>query len=157
MNDKAGRARIVSIVALAGLVVGAALLVRSRFAEAPEARDPAASPVGVEHAPVASPGTTRTTAMGATNAAIPEPASASPEESRKPLDPDDYVRNGSKEPILPRELRVDVEVSPRGPLTAEPLAPRVLEVNAEVSPRGAMTTEPLPPRVLEVQAAPAER
>ncbi|MDC3954835.1 hypothetical protein [Polyangium jinanense] len=157
MNDKAGRARIVSIVALAGLLVGAALFVRSRFAEAPETRDPAASPVGVEQAPVASPVTTRPTAMGATNVTIPEPASALPGETRKPLEPDDYVRNGSKEPLMPRELRVDVELSPRGPLTAEPLVPHVLEANAELSPRGAMTTEPLPPRVLEVQAAPAER
>ncbi|MDI1477315.1 hypothetical protein [Polyangium sp. y55x31] len=157
MSDKARRARVVSIVALAGLLAGAALLVRSRFAEAPASRDPAASPVGVEQAPVVSPVTTRTTSIVTTNAAIPRPASAPPEETRTALDPDDYVRNGPKEPIMPRELRVEVELSPRGPLTAEPLAPRVLEVNAEVGPRGALTTEPLPPRALEVQAEPAER
>ncbi|TKD06418.1 hypothetical protein [Polyangium fumosum] len=150
MNERAWRARVMTIVALAGLVVGSALFLHARLAEAPEARGPAASPVGVEHAPVASPVTTRPTTRTATNVATPEPAIAAPEEPRKPLDPSDYVRNGSKEPLVPRELHVDVEVSTRGVLTAEPLVPRVLEVNAEVGARDAVTTEPLPPRVLEL-------
>lgn len=157
MSDEARRARVVSIVALAGLLAGAALLIRSRFAEAPASRGPAAGPVGVEQAPVVSPVTTRTTAIATTNAASPRPASALPEETRTALDPDDYVRNGPKEPIMPRELRVEVEIAPRGPLTAEPLAPRVLEVNAEVGPRGAQTTEPLAPRVQEVQVEQGDR
>ncbi|MDC0741703.1 hypothetical protein [Polyangium mundeleinium] len=151
MNERVRRARILTIVALAGLVVGSALFIHARLAEAPEARGPAASPVGVEHATVASPGTTRPTARTATNVATPEPVIAAPEEPRKPLDPSDYVRNGSKEPLVPRELHVDVEVSTtRGVLTAEPLVPRVLEVNAEVGARDAVTTEPLTPRVLEL-------
>ncbi|MDI1429160.1 hypothetical protein [Polyangium sorediatum] len=159
MSDKAGRARVASIVALAGLVVGAALFLHARLGEAPAARGPTASPVGVEHAPVTSPATTGPiattgpTGRAATNTATPEPAIAAPEETREPLDPSDYVRNGSKEPLVPRELRVEVEVSPRGALTAEPLAPRVLEVNAEVGSRDAVTTEPLTPRVLELPPA----
>ncbi|MDI1452050.1 hypothetical protein [Polyangium sp. 6x1] len=159
MNERAGRARILTIVALAGLVGATALLVRSRLAEGTDVPATAARPAGMEHAVGASTAATETTAKTAPEApTIPAAAPAAEPPQRPAIDPEEYVRNGSKEPLVPRELRADAEVdSSRGTLTAEPLVPRVLEVNVEVSPRGALTMEPLQPRVHEVQVETGHR
>jgi len=153
MNERARRARVTTIAAIVIVAGGAALLVRSRRAEGTDAPGIAA---GLEHAPAAS--TVKTETKAPTPPIVPAQAPATTEPTPRPaIDPEEYVRNGPKDPLTPRELRIDVEVSPRGPLTAEPLIPRVLEVNAEVAPREPLTDEPLQPRVQEVHAEPGDR
>ncbi|MRG95403.1 hypothetical protein [Polyangium spumosum] len=154
MSKGAGRAKIPILVALGGLVAaGAALLLRNGQGAPPE--PPAARPVTVDQAFVPERPRSPTPPPPAPPAA-PTPAGAGVETTRRVIDPA-QVFNEPGEPLTPPEIRVDVEVDPRGAMTAEPLIPPVLQADVEVDPRGAMTAEPLTPPVLENPAEPARR
>lgn len=156
MSKGAGRAKVPILVALGGLVAaGAALLLRTGPGAAPQA--PAAKPVTVDNAFVPERRRTPTTPTPPpAPLAAPTPAGAGVETTRRVIDPA-QVFNEPGEPLTPPEIHVDVEVDPRGAMTAEPLIPPVLQADVEVDPRGAMTAEPLTPPVLENPAEPARR
>lgn len=62
------------------------------------------------------------------------------------VDPNDWVQNGPKEPFVPHELHVDVELAPESVLQTEPLVPKELHVDVELAPGETMTNTPLTPR-----------
>lgn len=62
------------------------------------------------------------------------------------VDVKQWLENGPKEPIEPREHRVNAELAPGSSMTAEPLEPREIRVNAELAPGESTKTEPLTPR-----------
>jgi hypothetical protein len=154
--------RAAALVALAGaLAVTGALSLHTPAAPGPAPRGPAEPLVAMEprETPRSGAPDTVTAAETTTTASVPD-APVEPQPPRIVIDPKDALTHGSKEPLVPPEIFVDVELAPRGVLTAEPLAPRVLSVDVDVPsgperyPRGAPTAEPLAPRVLSLDEAP---
>lgn len=66
------------------------------------------------------------------------------------IDPQDWLENGPKEPIEPREIHVEAELAPGSVQTNEPLVPREIHVDVELAPGSSTTLEPLTPREIQV-------
>ncbi len=85
----------------------------------------------------------------------PSPKKPSPELSQIPpaavVDVKQWLENGPKEPIEPREIRVEAVLAPGSSATAEPLQPREIRVNAELAPGESIKTEPLIPREIKTE------
>lgn len=152
------RAGAAKLVALAGaLGAGGALLIWATAAQEPAPQSAAPSPATAapdegELQAVPSPDAPRPVAT----ASVPD-APAGSQQSRVVVSPEEAVRNGPKEPLVPREIFVEAQIAPRGSWSDEPLTPPVVSVDvgaigADAYPRGAPTADPLAPR--EVKSRP---
>jgi hypothetical protein len=121
--------------ALAAAALGASLLVRR-----PVTPDPAgATAATLTTVTAVLAEAAATTAM--TTTTVVAGSKPSPEE---PVDPAEYLRSGSKEPLVPPVLPIDVELAPGSVVTAEPLVPPVIEIPTnELAPGSVATGEPL--------------
>ena len=72
-----------------------------------------------------------------------------------PADVLEAIENGSKEPLVPREIVVEARPVPGSTVTLDPLTPREIEVTAEPLPGEKMTNEPLVPRAMDALDASA--
>jgi hypothetical protein len=129
----------------AGLVVLGLAAVGIRHREAPPP-NPTIEPSETKQA---SPLPSNTSTIVAPS---PGFATVSPQDI---VDPRDWVANGPKEPLVPREIHVKAELAPGSVLTAEPLTPKELHVDAELAPGETMTAAPLTPR--EIRAGDPSR
>jgi hypothetical protein len=62
------------------------------------------------------------------------------------VDPQEWVQNGPKEPLVPRRIQIEAELAPGSVLTAEPLVPKQLHLDTELAPGETTTNAPLTPR-----------
>jgi hypothetical protein len=69
------------------------------------------------------------------------------------VDVKQWLENGPKEPIEPREIHVDVELAPGSSATAEPLEPREIRVDAVLAPGESTKTQPLTPREIQTETS----
>lgn len=69
------------------------------------------------------------------------------------VDVQQWLENGPKEPLVPREIHVDVELAPGSSATAKPLEPREIRVDAVLAPGESMKTQPLTPREIQTETS----
>lgn len=151
------RARATKIAALAGaLTLGAALLVWTLVPrpQAPPAHEPASRDLAAQDrgtpprsGPPAIPANRAAAAAG-------QDALTVSQQARTVVDPEEALLHGPTDPITPPEIRIDVDIAPRGAMTSEPLVPPVVNADADLppgagrTPRGAAPDEPLTPPVV---------
>jgi hypothetical protein len=80
----------------------------------------------------------------------PSPAMATT-SSQDAVDPRDWIQNGPKEPLVPREFHVEAQLAPGSVVTAEPLVPREFKIDAELAPGETMNSAPLTPKEIRVE------
>ena len=128
------RAKAVGAALAALVVLGAALLIRRPTARAPTEK------------------TTATQALPESLARPAAPALRSPEEL---ADPEEALRHGSREPLIPPVIHLEATLAPGSVVTSEPLIPPVIELPAiELAPGSVATSEPLVPPVIEAPPRP---
>lgn len=133
MNDMTGKTKYLSIVA-AMTVVGLVFVgIRQRGSTSPTL--PAALPIPEPAAPVVA------------NMKMPQSpgfATIDPDPNDT-VDPNDWLQNGPKEPLVPPMIHVDVDLAPGSVLAAEPLVPKKLHVDVELAPGETLESAPLTP------------
>lgn len=70
------------------------------------------------------------------------------------VDVQQWLENGPKEPLEPRENHVKAELAPGTSATAEPIEPREIRINAELAPGEAASSAPLAPREINTEMPP---
>lgn len=134
MNDMTGKTKYLSIVA-AIAVVGLGLS-GFRHRESPSPTLLAALPTPEPAMPVVSDHHDQQSPGFATIDSDPN----------DPVDPNDWLQNGPKEPLVPPVIHVDVDLAPGSVLTAEPLVPKELHIDVELAPGETLGSAPLTPR-----------
>lgn len=130
------------VVVAATLVLGAAAVVGARVRRAPgvtAAREPVTPNLSARAAVTGPP------RAPDAQSSRPRPGAAPPPRS-EPVDLEDYLRNGPKEPLVPPVVNVDAELAPGSTWSDEPLTPPVIHVEVELAPGSAPPSqEPLVP------------
>jgi hypothetical protein len=129
-----GKTKYLSVVAAIAVVGLGVIGIRHR--ESPSPTLPAALPTPQPVAPVVA------------NMKMPQSPGFTTldPDTKGTIDPQDWVQNGPKEPLVPPVIHVDVDLAPGSVLTAEPLVPKELQVDVELAPGETLGSAPLTPR-----------